>query len=216
MCFKAASCTQGGAALMWKEDDLKFEVELVLFNNGLNILTFQLITGDEQFYVVGVYIPLNCTRGVADLQRAGEACLAGCKLLVMGDLNVNVGFPQDKREEVILDLLDVTNLANTFGSGLRAGLPPGHGGHGVRNAGRRNIIHSRIISWHAQWKGGFLKESGSVAALPPLRLPRHCCSSLGGMEGPTEAVPAQAQEISAVPAARAKGCGHHGIQYTSS
>jgi hypothetical protein len=62
---------------MWKEDDLKFEVKLVLFNNGTYILMFQLITGDKQFYVVGAYIPPNCTRGMEDLRRAVEACPAG-------------------------------------------------------------------------------------------------------------------------------------------
>jgi hypothetical protein len=54
MCSKAVSRHQGGVALMWKENDPKFEVELVLFNNGPNIVTFQLTTGDEQFYVIGI------------------------------------------------------------------------------------------------------------------------------------------------------------------
>ncbi len=44
----------------------------------------------------------------------GEACPAGCKLLVMEHLIINVGFPQDKREEVIVDLLDETNLVDTL------------------------------------------------------------------------------------------------------
>jgi len=34
MCSKALIGHQGGAALMWKENDPKFEVESVLFNNG--------------------------------------------------------------------------------------------------------------------------------------------------------------------------------------
>ena len=33
MCTKVVSGHQGGVALMWKEDDPKFEVESVLFNN---------------------------------------------------------------------------------------------------------------------------------------------------------------------------------------
>ncbi len=95
------------------EDNLKFEVELVLFH-GPNTLTFQLATGDEKFYVVGMYIPPNCTRGVEDLWQAAVACPADCKLLVMGDLKVNVRFPLDKQEEVIVDLLNEANLVNTF------------------------------------------------------------------------------------------------------
>jgi hypothetical protein len=48
---------------MWKEDNCRFEVESWLFNNGLNIITFQPIMGEKQFYVIGVYIPPNGTRG---------------------------------------------------------------------------------------------------------------------------------------------------------
>jgi hypothetical protein len=98
---------------MWKEDDLKFEAELVQFNNGWNIFIFQLVPRDKQIYVIGVYIPSNCTRRIEDLRRAGETCPAGCKLLVMGDLNLNVRFPRDKCEEVIVNLLNETNLVNT-------------------------------------------------------------------------------------------------------
>jgi hypothetical protein len=39
MSSKVASCSQGGVALVWRENDLKFEVELVLFHS-LNMLTF--------------------------------------------------------------------------------------------------------------------------------------------------------------------------------
>jgi hypothetical protein len=46
MSLKVASCSQGGVALAWREDDLKFEVELVLFHSP-NMLTFQLMMGDE-------------------------------------------------------------------------------------------------------------------------------------------------------------------------
>ncbi len=49
-----------------------------------------------------------------NLRRAVEACPAGCKLLVMGDLKVNVEFPQDKWEEVIVDLLKEANLVDTL------------------------------------------------------------------------------------------------------
>ncbi len=47
MCSKAVRGHQGGVALVWKEDDPKFEVKSVLFNNGPNIVTFQVTTGDE-------------------------------------------------------------------------------------------------------------------------------------------------------------------------
>jgi hypothetical protein len=113
MCLKAVSGHQGGVALMWKENYPKFEVESVLFNNGPNIVTFQLTTGDERFYIIGIYVPPNCNKGVDDLRSAWEACPPGCKPLVLGDLNNNFGFPRDKREEVIVDLLDEINIIDT-------------------------------------------------------------------------------------------------------
>ncbi len=76
---------------MWKEDDPKFEVESVLFNNSPNIVTFQLTTGDERFYVIGIYIPSDCNKGVDNLRRAWDMCPPGCKPIVFGDLNINFG-----------------------------------------------------------------------------------------------------------------------------
>jgi hypothetical protein len=113
MCSKAVSGHQGGVALVWKENDRKFEVESVLFNNGPNIVTFQLTTGDERFYVIGIYVPPDCSKGVDDLRGAWEACPQGCKPIVLGDFNINFGYPRDEREEIIVDLLDEINLIDS-------------------------------------------------------------------------------------------------------
>jgi hypothetical protein len=80
---------------------------------GPNMLTFQQKMGDELTYVVGMYIPPNCTRGVEDIRQATKACPAGCKLLIMGDLNSNAGFPRDKWEEIIVYLLDELCLVDS-------------------------------------------------------------------------------------------------------
>jgi len=73
-------------------------------------VTFQLTTGDERFYVIGIYVPPNCSKGVDDLRSAWDACPLECKSIILGDLNINFGFPRDEREEVIVDLLDKINL----------------------------------------------------------------------------------------------------------
>ena len=57
MCSKAVSGHQGGVTLLWKENNPKFEVKSVLFNNGPNIVTFQVTMGDERFYVIRIYVP---------------------------------------------------------------------------------------------------------------------------------------------------------------
>ena len=105
MCSKAVSRHQGGVVLMWKEHNPKFEVKSVLFNNGPNIVTFQLTTGDERFYVIRIYVPPDCGKGVDNLRNAWDTCSMGCKPIVIGDLNINFGFPRDERKEVIVTYL---------------------------------------------------------------------------------------------------------------
>ena len=78
-----------------------------------NLLTFQLVTGDKQFYCMGIYIPPTDRMGVEDLRAAWEACPEGCIPLVLGDLNIKFNEPWDKREEVICDLLNDINLVDT-------------------------------------------------------------------------------------------------------
>ncbi len=109
---KATSHSQGGVALVWKKGHDSFEVEAATVVTA-NHLTFQLITGYERFYVMGMYIPPNDTTGVDALQRAWEACPADCVLLVMGDLNVNFEHPRDARKEDIADLMDEINLVDS-------------------------------------------------------------------------------------------------------
>ena len=50
----APSAWKGGVALFWREGDL-FEVEEQQ-NRGPNVITFELVTGKERFFVVGAYI----------------------------------------------------------------------------------------------------------------------------------------------------------------
>ena len=109
---KATSHNQGGIALLWKENHPGYEVESAQTTMP-NLLTFQLITDDKQFYCMGTYIPPTDTMGLEDLRAAWEACPAGCIPLVLGDLNIDFGEPRNKREEHIVDLLDDINLVDT-------------------------------------------------------------------------------------------------------
>ena len=63
------SHNQGEIALLWKENYPGYEVEsahIVM----TNLLTLQLVTGNEQFYCMGIYIPPTNIMGVEDLQAA--------------------------------------------------------------------------------------------------------------------------------------------------
>jgi hypothetical protein len=68
--------------------------------------------GNESFYVMGIYIPPNCTTGVDNLLVAWEACLANCTPLVIEDLNIHFEDPVDDRTDDILDLLEKFNINN--------------------------------------------------------------------------------------------------------
>jgi hypothetical protein len=98
-------------ALVWKEGHSSFEVEAAPVVTP-NLLTFQLVTGYKQFYVMGIYIPLNNTTGVDALRAAWNACPDGCAPIVMGDLNVSFKHPRDGREEAIANLIDKINLVD--------------------------------------------------------------------------------------------------------
>jgi len=111
LASKAASHNQGGIALLWKENHQGFEVESAKILTP-NLLTFQLVTGDERFYCMGIYLPPADTMGVEDLRAAWEACPEGCMPLVLGDLNVNFSEPRDERDEVIRDLIDDIDLVD--------------------------------------------------------------------------------------------------------
>jgi hypothetical protein len=77
-----------------------------------NLITFQLVTGDKHFYCMGVYIPPTDTMEVEDLWAAWGACPAGCTPLVLGDQNINFSDPRNKREELIVNLLDNINIVD--------------------------------------------------------------------------------------------------------
>ena len=63
---------------------------------------------------MGIYILPTYMMGVDDLQAAWEACPTGCVPILLRDLNINFRDPRNKREELIMDLLDNINLIDTL------------------------------------------------------------------------------------------------------
>jgi hypothetical protein len=111
LATKAPSKHQGGIALLWELDHEAFEVEAAIIVTP-NLITFQLVMGDEQYYVMGIYIPPNNRAGGEDLWLAWKACPANCSPIIMGNLNINVECPHDEREATIANLLDKINLVD--------------------------------------------------------------------------------------------------------
>jgi hypothetical protein len=90
---KTASPHQGGIALIWREsEDQGLLVEAVNIVSP-NILTFQLITEEEQFFIIGAYIPPADMTGVDALCAAWAQCPQNCKPLLLGDLNFDFRAP---------------------------------------------------------------------------------------------------------------------------
>jgi hypothetical protein len=109
---KAASPHQGGVVLMWRElEDQGFLVEAMHIVSP-NVLTFQLITGDERFLIIGAYISPSDTMGVDDLCAAWAKCPQNCKLLLLGELNFDFWAPRIEQEEIIVDFIDEINFVN--------------------------------------------------------------------------------------------------------
>jgi hypothetical protein len=57
IALRATSPQQGGIALLWTAEHQHFEVKTVNIVSP-NVLTFLLITGGVQFFLMGAYIPL--------------------------------------------------------------------------------------------------------------------------------------------------------------
>ena len=71
---------------------------------GPNIILFELITGpEEQWFVVGCYLPLSDKR--AEPRQHLEITLGlqpeGTRLLLLGNLNADLDFLQDRQEDVL-------------------------------------------------------------------------------------------------------------------
>ena len=89
---KATSPRQGGVALLCEEGHQDIKVDAVNIVS-LNLLTFQLVTGEDRYFVMGAYIPPTNTKGVDDLCTAWAAHPTNCKLLLMGDFNIDFRTP---------------------------------------------------------------------------------------------------------------------------
>jgi hypothetical protein len=90
--LKAASPHQGRIAVLWRPGHWDFEVEAVHVASP-NILSFQLVMGGVRFFVMGTYIPPADTTGVDDLCAAWAKCPTNCKMLLLGDLNIDFKAP---------------------------------------------------------------------------------------------------------------------------
>jgi hypothetical protein len=114
--LNAPSAHQGGIALFWRPNKSYLVEHWRIW--GPNVLTFVLVTGSCRFFVVGCYIPLNDLSTATTIKKAWNECPRGHVPLLLGDLNVNLRSPRDKRgkqiAEVVEDVMGLTDLSGHF------------------------------------------------------------------------------------------------------
>jgi len=107
----APSAHQGGVALIYREQHDLYEVEETKVWHP-NLLSFQLVTGVDRYFVVGCYIPPSDLSVLEHIQTAWEQCPKGYKPMLIGDLNINLDVPRDERDETIAEQCDDWGLSD--------------------------------------------------------------------------------------------------------
>jgi len=97
----APSAWSGGVALFYRENDL-FEVEEQKLW-GPNVLSFELQTGEDRYFIVGAYIAPSEISALADVDKAWAQCPKECKPMLIGDLNVNLREPRNERDVAVAE-----------------------------------------------------------------------------------------------------------------
>ncbi len=77
-----------------------------------------LVTGSQQFFAVGCYIPPNDLGTLATIKQAWNKCPRRHTPILLGDLNINLCSPWDERDEkitkVVQDVMGLTDLSQHF------------------------------------------------------------------------------------------------------
>ena len=99
---EATSPHSGGIALFYRDSDY-WQVESIE-KHGPNVISFVLVTGRKRIPVVGAYVPPSDTDTLGFIEQALDRFPGRGKPLLMGDLNANLLYPRDARDEEIADL----------------------------------------------------------------------------------------------------------------
>lgn len=64
----------------------------------------------DRFYIIGCYIPPGDLTALAHVRKVWESCPRRCKPILLGDLNINLEYPWDERDETIAEQCVAMNL----------------------------------------------------------------------------------------------------------
>ena len=107
---EAVSAKQGGIALCYRGGE-HFEVEETS-KWGPNVISCHVVTGKERLYVVGCYIPPSDLKALQQVQAALAQCPKDYKPLLLGNLNINLEFPRNERDEEIAEECEFHDFAD--------------------------------------------------------------------------------------------------------
>jgi hypothetical protein len=110
LASSATSVQQGGIALFWRGNNSYKVEETQIW--GANVISLQLKMDNVQFFFVGCYIPPSDLETLTDVERAWQACPAGARPLLVGNLNFNFRAPRTECEETIAKQVDVMDLVD--------------------------------------------------------------------------------------------------------
>ncbi len=68
-----------------------------------NVITFTVVMGVERYYAMGCYIPPNNLTTLTHVEGAWNDCPKGHIPILLGDLNINLVSPRNKRDEMIAE-----------------------------------------------------------------------------------------------------------------
>ena len=79
---------------------------------GPNVVSFLLILGARQWYIVGAYMPPNDGPRMHCVEQALQAVPKGLELILMGELNALLGDPHYERKGYLATTLADRGLVN--------------------------------------------------------------------------------------------------------
>jgi hypothetical protein len=206
--------TRGGGALLWEEGHKDFEFNAVNIVS-LNPLMFQLVTGEDRYFVMGAHIPPANMMGVDDLPNAWAARPTNNKPLLLGDLNIDFRTLRTKREEIIADFLDNINIVDmTVQVHPAQGKLTGTGGTvDLVEVEGRLMVHL-ADSHHGPGDGfeGFLRCGIFPAAVSRFRSLHRRRHNFEGMESMAQEIPVDPPDVPpATPTGGVAGWGHKDV-----
>ena len=103
LATNAVSRAQGGIALVYR-DSPYWQVESAIFH-GPNVISAEIVTGNKRYSIVGAYVPPKDTTTLVHITAALDRFPQRRKVILVGDLNIDLDSPESERDMEIAQLI---------------------------------------------------------------------------------------------------------------